>query len=146
MAWMLTCTMLQASYNINRENLGKIAPDIEYVRIQCPGRKQLTKLGGYMYEQMTLDIAMYLRTFLTNELLILPGWAGFMEQGHENQAWLYSPQSWVNGNLIHHQIQDWPGGIDRVILLLSRIEDSDLETMKTDPPHDPSGKLAPMTA
>eukprot|EP00972_Heterocapsa_arctica_P042908 6325871-Heterocapsa_arctica.AAC.1 len=69
-----------------------------------------------------------------------------MEQGHENQAWLYSPQSWVNGNSIHHQIQDWPGGTDILILLLSRIEDSDLETMKTDPPHDPSGKLAPMTA
>eukprot|EP00972_Heterocapsa_arctica_P008336 1217897-Heterocapsa_arctica.AAC.1 len=78
MAWMFTCAMLQASYNINRENLGKTAPDIKEFRIQSPGRKQLTKFGGDMYEQMTLNIAMYLRTFLTNELLILPGWAGFM--------------------------------------------------------------------
>eukprot|EP00972_Heterocapsa_arctica_P045593 6728482-Heterocapsa_arctica.AAC.1 len=77
---------------------------------------------------MTLNIAMYLRTFLTDELLILPGWAGFMEQGHENQALLYSPQSWANGYSIHHQIQDWAGGTDILILLLSRIEGSDLET------------------
>eukprot|EP00972_Heterocapsa_arctica_P030828 4535851-Heterocapsa_arctica.AAC.1 len=95
---------------------------------------------------MTLNIAMYVRTFLTNELLILPGWAGFMEQGHENQAWLHSPESWYNGNSIHHQIQEWPGGADRVLLLPSRIDESDLPSMKTDSPRDPSGKRASMSA
>eukprot|EP00972_Heterocapsa_arctica_P028020 4121568-Heterocapsa_arctica.AAC.1 len=75
MAWMLTCTMLQAAYNIYRDNLGTTAPDIKGFQIQCSGRKQLTTFGGYMYEQMTLKIAMYLRTFLTNELLNFPGWA-----------------------------------------------------------------------
>eukprot|EP00972_Heterocapsa_arctica_P004160 617736-Heterocapsa_arctica.AAC.1 len=69
-----------------------------------------------------------------------------MEQGHENQAWLHSPESWFNGNSIQHQIPEWPGGTDRMLLLLSRIDESDLESMKTDPPHDPSGKRAPMTA
>eukprot|EP00972_Heterocapsa_arctica_P068390 10105798-Heterocapsa_arctica.AAC.1 len=67
--------MLQASYNMNKVNIGETKPDIHTFRIPCPGRKQLTKLGGYMYEQMTLKLVMYLRTFLTNELLILPGWA-----------------------------------------------------------------------
>eukprot|EP00972_Heterocapsa_arctica_P110632 16289035-Heterocapsa_arctica.AAC.1 len=75
MAWMLTCTMLRAAYNTHRDNLGKTALDIKEFQIQCSGRKQLSKFGGYMYEQMTLNIAMYLRTFLTNERLILPGWA-----------------------------------------------------------------------
>eukprot|EP00972_Heterocapsa_arctica_P002951 434651-Heterocapsa_arctica.AAC.1 len=56
MAWMLTCTMLQAAYNIDRCNIGKTAPDITYFQIIGPGKKQLTKFGGYMYEQMTLQI------------------------------------------------------------------------------------------
>eukprot|EP00972_Heterocapsa_arctica_P078994 11647646-Heterocapsa_arctica.AAC.1 len=99
-----------------------------------PGRNQLSKFGGYMYEQMTLKLVMYLRTFLTNEFLILPGWAGFMEQGHENQAWSHSPQSWYNGNLIHNQVQEWPGGCDRVFHLLSRIDASSFPSMNTDPP------------
>eukprot|EP00972_Heterocapsa_arctica_P114328 16441871-Heterocapsa_arctica.AAC.1 len=45
MAWMLTCTMLRASYNIHRDNLCNNAPDIKEFQIQCPGRKQLTKVG-----------------------------------------------------------------------------------------------------
>eukprot|EP00972_Heterocapsa_arctica_P068389 10105797-Heterocapsa_arctica.AAC.1 len=60
---------------MNKVNIGETKPDIQNFRIPCPGRKQLTTFGGYMYEQMTLKIVMYLRTFLTNELLILPGWA-----------------------------------------------------------------------
>eukprot|EP00972_Heterocapsa_arctica_P007410 1082830-Heterocapsa_arctica.AAC.1 len=132
MAWMLTCTMLQAAYNIDRNNIGKTAPDIKQFQIYGPGRNQLTHFGEYMYEQMTLIIVMYLRTFLADELLTLPGWAGFMEQGHENQAWIQSPQTWNNGALSKHQVQDWPGGIDRVTNLIKRCETSSSSQLNTD--------------
>eukprot|EP00972_Heterocapsa_arctica_P034688 5107035-Heterocapsa_arctica.AAC.1 len=45
MAWMLTCTMLQAAYKIDRTNIGKTAPDIKELQIYGPGKNQLTKFG-----------------------------------------------------------------------------------------------------
>eukprot|EP00972_Heterocapsa_arctica_P030783 4530773-Heterocapsa_arctica.AAC.1 len=119
MVRVLTCTMLQAAYKLDRDQVGKTAPDLKEFQIIGPGKKQLKMFGGYMYEQMTLQIAMYLRTFLINKILTLPGWAGFMEQGHGNQAWASQAMMWKPNSVPYHPFKDWVGGVDRIVAMLT---------------------------